>query len=68
VSLRPDTSRFVGQQRRTPVVICFALGDRSAELLDRMKRWMARHNAVIMTVLCLVSGAKLIGDSIAGLA
>jgi threonine/homoserine/homoserine lactone efflux protein len=52
----------------TPVVIYFALGERSAELLDRLKRWMADHNAVIMAVLCLVVGAKLVGDAIAGLA
>jgi threonine/homoserine/homoserine lactone efflux protein len=52
----------------TPVVIYFALGERSAELLDRLKRWMADHNAVIMVVLCLVVGAKLVGDAIAGLA
>ncbi len=51
-----------------PVVIYFALGDRSGPVLDRLKRWMAAHNAVIMTVLCLVIGAKLIGDGIAGLA
>jgi hypothetical protein len=29
---------------------------------------MAAHNAVIMSVLCLVIGAKLVGDAIAGLA
>jgi len=50
-----------------PVVIYFALGDRSGPVLDRLKRWMAAHNAVIMTVLCLVIGAKLIGDAVAGL-
>ena len=26
--------------------------------------WMAAHNAAIMAVLCLVIGAKLIGDAI----
>jgi Sap, sulfolipid-1-addressing protein len=50
-----------------PVVIYFALGDRSGPVLDRLKRWMTAHNAVIMTVLCLVIGAKLIGDGISGL-
>jgi Sap, sulfolipid-1-addressing protein len=50
-----------------PVVICFALGDRSGPVLDRLNKWMAAHNAVIMAVLCLVIGAKLIGDGIAGL-
>jgi hypothetical protein len=28
---------------------------------------MAAHNAAIMAVLCLVIGAKLIGDAITGL-
>jgi threonine/homoserine/homoserine lactone efflux protein len=50
-----------------PVVIYFALGDRSAELLDRLKTWMARNNGVIMAVLLLVIGVKLIGDAISGL-
>jgi hypothetical protein len=49
-----------------PVVIYFVLGDRSGPILDRLKRWMAAHNAVIMAVLCLVIGTKLIGDAIAG--
>jgi threonine/homoserine/homoserine lactone efflux protein len=50
-----------------PVVIYFALGERSGELLDRLKTWMARNNAVIMAVLLLVIGVKLIGDTISGL-
>jgi hypothetical protein len=49
-----------------PVVIYFALGDRAGPILDRLKAWMAQHNAVIMAELCLVIGAKLIGDAIAG--
>lgn len=50
----------------TPVVIAFALGDRSREPLDRLKSWLAGHNAVIMSVLLLVIGVKLIGDAISG--
>jgi threonine/homoserine/homoserine lactone efflux protein len=50
-----------------PVVMYFGLGDRAPALLDRMKNWMARNNAVIMAVLLLVIGVKLIGDGIAGL-
>ena len=50
-----------------PVVLYFALGDRSAKLLTQLKDWMSEHNAVIMTVLCLIIGVKLIGDAIAGL-
>jgi threonine/homoserine/homoserine lactone efflux protein len=50
----------------TPVAIYFALGDRSGRILDALKRWMSHNNAVIMAVLCVVIGAKLIGDAIAG--
>jgi len=50
-----------------PVGIYLAMGERSAELLGRLKDWMGQHNAVIMAVLCLVIGVKLIGDAITGL-
>ena len=50
-----------------PVAIYFALGKRAEHLLDEMKTWMGSHNAAIMAVLCLVIGAKLIGDAISGL-
>jgi len=49
-----------------PVVIYFAMGDRAGPILDRLKAWMAQHNAVIMAVICLIIGAKLIGDAISG--
>ena len=49
-----------------PVVIYFALAERAGPVLDRLKSWMAQHNAVIMAVLCLIIGVKLIGDAIAG--
>ena len=51
----------------TPVVIYLAMGERSQEILARLKDWMGRNNAVIMSVLCLIIGAKLIGDAIGGL-
>jgi hypothetical protein len=50
-----------------PVGIYFAMGTRSEDLLAGLKDWMTAHNAVIMTVLCLVIAAKLIGDGITGL-
>jgi hypothetical protein len=37
------------------------------KLLTGLKDWMGEHNAVIMSVLCLVIGVKLIGDAISGL-
>jgi threonine/homoserine/homoserine lactone efflux protein len=50
-----------------PVAIYFVLGDRARRLLDDLKTRMAANNAAIMAVLCLVIGAKLIGDGISGL-
>jgi threonine/homoserine/homoserine lactone efflux protein len=50
-----------------PVAIYFGMGSRAVHVLDELKTWMARHNAAIMAVLCLVIGAKLIGDGITGL-
>lgn len=49
-----------------PVVLYFALGTRSRELLGHVKRWMAEHNAAIQAVLLVVFGVKLIGDAISG--
>jgi len=51
-----------------PVAIYFALGDRAPAVLDRLRSWMARNNAVIMATLLLVIGVKLIGDGISGFA
>ena len=51
-----------------PVWIYFTLGPRADKPLAGLKEWMGAHNAVIMSVLCLVIGVKLIGDAISGLA
>jgi threonine/homoserine/homoserine lactone efflux protein len=50
-----------------PVVAAVALGARSRGPLEGIREWMVQYNAVIMTVLFLLIGAKLIGDAIAGL-
>jgi threonine/homoserine/homoserine lactone efflux protein len=49
-----------------PVIAYLAMGERSRHLLDGMKSWMAANNATVMAVICLLIGAKLIGDGIAG--
>jgi threonine/homoserine/homoserine lactone efflux protein len=49
-----------------PVVLFFAMGDRSKRLLDGMRGWLVAHNAVIMAVLLIVIGAKILGDAITG--
>jgi hypothetical protein len=49
----------------TPLALALALGHRSRVPLDALRGWMADNNAVIMTVLFLVIGAKLVGDAIA---
>jgi threonine/homoserine/homoserine lactone efflux protein len=51
-----------------PVVIYLFMGDRAGQLLDSIRAWMARENATIMAVLCLVLAAKLIGDAVSALA
>jgi threonine/homoserine/homoserine lactone efflux protein len=51
-----------------PVAIYFAMGARAGHVLDELKQWMAANNAAIMAVLCLVIGAKLLGDGVAVLA
>jgi threonine/homoserine/homoserine lactone efflux protein len=47
-----------------PVVITFALGDRSRTILHDLNAWLVRNNAVIMAVLLLIIGVKLIGNAI----
>ena len=49
-----------------PVALFFALGERSRRTLEGLKEWMARNNATVIAVVCLLIGAKLIGDGIAG--
>lgn len=51
-----------------PVAIYFAMGDRAPKLLSDLKTWLGVHNTAIMTVLCVVIAAKLVGEGIAGLA
>ncbi len=41
--------------------------ERAGRGLDRVKRFMARHSALIMTVILLVLGAKLVLDGVSGL-
>jgi threonine/homoserine/homoserine lactone efflux protein len=51
----------------TPVVLYFVLGESAVPLLERVKAWLAQNNAVIVTVVLLLIGAKLIGDGISAL-
>ncbi len=50
-----------------PLGIYYALGDRSQRVLAELRAWMIHNNATIMSVLCLLIGAKIIGDGIGGL-
>jgi len=49
-----------------PVAAYFAMGERSKHLLDELRVWMSQNNAAIMSVICLLIAAKLIGDAIGG--
>ena len=51
-----------------PIAIYFVMGDRATKILGDLHDWMARENATIMAVICLIIGAKLIGDAISTLA
>ncbi len=50
-----------------PIAIKFLMGERGTVLLGELHDWLARENATIMAIICLVIGAKLIGDAITGL-
>jgi threonine/homoserine/homoserine lactone efflux protein len=50
----------------TPLALALVLGDRSRELLEGLRGWMARYNEVIMGLLFLLISAKLIGDALSG--
>ena len=50
-----------------PVAVYFAMGDRSARVLEEWKAWLAANNATVMSVLLLVFGVVLIGKGIGGL-
>ncbi len=50
-----------------PVGIYFLMRDRATRVLEGLRGWMAHENATIMAVLCLIIGAKLIGDAISAL-
>lgn len=50
-----------------PAIIYVVLGTDARAVLEDMKSWMIRHNAAIMTVLCVIFGTLLTGDAIGGL-
>jgi len=51
----------------TPIVIDRVMGDRAEPLLARLRGWMTRESSVIIAVICLLIGAKLIGDALTAL-
>jgi hypothetical protein len=50
----------------TPLVVSLVGGDASQGVLDGLRDWMTRNNAVLLTILFAVIGAKLIGDAVIG--
>jgi threonine/homoserine/homoserine lactone efflux protein len=50
-----------------PVVVYFAGGDKSAQVLEGWKVWLSANNNAIMSVLLLVLGVVLIGQGVSGL-
>jgi threonine/homoserine/homoserine lactone efflux protein len=51
-----------------PLAIYFLMGDRATTVLGGLRGWMVRENATIVSVICVIIGAKLIGDAITALA
>jgi threonine/homoserine/homoserine lactone efflux protein len=49
------------------VLLYFATGERSTRRLDALKDWMADNDDTIMALICLLIGAKLLGDGLSGL-
>jgi hypothetical protein len=47
-----------------PVVLYLAMGDRARPRLDAIEAWMTQNSSVIVAVICVLLGAKLIGDGI----
>jgi threonine/homoserine/homoserine lactone efflux protein len=47
-----------------PVAMYLVMGERANTLLGGLHRWVARRNAAIMAVLCLLIAVKLIVDTI----
>jgi threonine/homoserine/homoserine lactone efflux protein len=51
-----------------PVVLYLTEGERAERRLERLRGWMTEHDGAVIAVICLVIGAKLIGDAIGALA
>jgi threonine/homoserine/homoserine lactone efflux protein len=47
-----------------PVVVYFALGERSQRFLEGLKAWMSAHNATVTSLIFLVIAVKLISDAV----
>ena len=50
-----------------PVALFFVLGDRSREILEGLRGWLAANSAVIVAILLIVIGVVILGDAITGL-
>jgi hypothetical protein len=50
-----------------PLAVYLVGGERSAQILNGWKSWMAAHNVAIITTTLGVLGAKYVGDAISAL-
>jgi threonine/homoserine/homoserine lactone efflux protein len=58
----------IGSASTVGAVVAYLVGgERAAAVLASTRQFMATHNAVIMMVVCLVLGAKLLGDAVPAL-
>jgi threonine/homoserine/homoserine lactone efflux protein len=51
-----------------PVAVYFALGDRSRNFLEGLRRWMSAHNATLTALIFTILAVKLISDALRALA
>jgi Na+/H+ antiporter NhaA len=47
-----------------PILVTAFLGDRSPNVLDGWRVWLAQNNATVMSILFLIFGVVLIGQGI----
>lgn len=50
-----------------PVAIYFGKPEKADKILSHLKNWLAAKNAAVMTIICILIAAKLIGDGLSTL-
>ena len=51
----------------SPVYVSFAKGEQADAILANWEQWLSLNNATILSILCLIIGADLLGDGLGAL-